>query len=178
MKDINDNLIAAIDIGSSKIVTIIAEVSETSNHISILGYGCAPTQNGIKDGAIQNIEAVVSALQKSTETAEIQATYEISSIPNVYVGISNTSIETINSTGQVGIPGEDKEIRADDINRVIGNAQAVDIPIGTEILHIIPQSFSVNGGDWIKYPLGMVGTRLESRVHIITCSVATSQTVL
>ena len=73
MRDINNNLIAAIDIGSSKIVTIIAEVSETANHINILGYGVAPTQNGIKDGAIQNIESVVSALQKSTETAEIQA---------------------------------------------------------------------------------------------------------
>jgi len=178
VRDINSNLIAAIDIGSSKIVTIIAEVSETANHINILGYGVAPTQNGIKDGAIQNIESVVTALQKSTETAEIQATYEISSIPNVYVGISNTSIETINSTGQVGIPGEDKEIRTEDINRVIENAQAVEIPLGREILHIIPQSFSVNGGDWIKYPLGMVGTRLECRVHIITGSVATSQTVL
>ncbi len=181
MRDMSDNynnLIAAIDIGSSKIVTVIAEVSEDDNNISILGYGCAPTQNGIKDGTIQNIESVVAALQKSSETAEIKATCEIKDIPNVYVGISNTSIETINSTGQVGIPGKDKEIHMEDINRVIENAQAVEIPLGREILHIVSQSFSVNGGDWIKYPLGMVGTRLECRVHIITGSVATSQTVL
>ncbi|MBR3731011.1 MAG: cell division protein FtsA [Spirochaetales bacterium] len=178
MDDIRNNLIAAIDIGSSKIVTIIAEVSDSDDHISILGYGCAPTQNGIKDGTIQNIDAVVAALKKSTETAEIQATYELGSIPNIYVGISNTSIETINSTGQVAIPGDDKEVRIEDINRVIGNAQAVDLRDGREILHILPQCFSVNGGDWIKYPLGMVGARLECRVHIITGSTATSQTVL
>ena len=174
MKNKNDDLIVGIDIGSSKIIVVISEIDDTGN-ISIIGVGKADSKNGIKGGVIINIESVVSAINEALEVAEIQAGREVKS---VFVGFSAGNIETINSKGIVAISGVDKEIREIDINRVIDAAKAVAIPMDKEILHIIPQGFTVDGQAGIKYPIGMVGTRLECQIHILTSPISSIQNVL
>ncbi|HPY88636.1 MAG TPA: cell division protein FtsA [Spirochaetota bacterium] len=170
----DEDLITAIDIGSDKVVVAISEIDDTGS-INVIGIGKSGSKNGIKQGVIVNIESVVSALTEAVEQAEIQAGREISS---VYVGISSANIETINSKGIVAISGVDKEIRENDINRVIEAGKAVAIPMDREILHIIPQAFTVDGQRGIKYPIGMVGTRLECQIHILTCAISSIQNVM
>ena len=170
----DEDLITAIDIGSDKVVVAISEIDDTGS-INVIGIGKSGSKNGIKQGVIVNIESVVSALTEAVEQAEIQAGREISS---VYVGISSANIETINSMGIVAISGVDKEIRENDINRVIEAGKAVAIPMDREILHIIPQAFTVDGQRGIKYPIGMVGTRLECQIHILTCAISSIQNVM
>ncbi|MBP7552474.1 MAG: cell division protein FtsA [Spirochaetes bacterium] len=174
MKYKDEDLITAIDIGSDKVAVVISEIDDTGS-INIIGIGKSDSKNGIKQGVIVNIESVVSAITEAVEQAEIQAGREISS---VYVGISSANIETINSKGIVAISGVDKEIRENDINRVIEAGKAVAIPMDREILHIIPQAFTVDGQHGIKYPIGMVGTRLECQIHILTCAISSIQNVM
>jgi cell division protein FtsA len=174
MKNFYDDLIVGIDIGSSKIVVVIAEIDETGN-VSILGVGKSDSRNSIRSGVIINIDSVVTAINEAVEAAEIQAGREVK---KVYVGFSGSNIETINSKGIVAISGSDKEIRELDIERVIEAAKAVAIPMDKEIIHIIPQGFIVDGQGGIKYPIGMVGTRLECQIHILTSPISSIQNIL
>jgi cell division protein FtsA len=174
MKNIYDDLIVGIDIGSSKIVVVIAEIDE-AGMISIIGVGKSDTRGGIRTGVIINIDSVVTAISEAVEAAEIQAGREIK---RAFVGFSGGNIETINSKGIVAISGNDKEIREIDINRVIEAAKAVAIPMDKEIIHIIPQGFTVDGQTGIRYPIGMVGTRLECQIHILTSPISSIQNVL
>ncbi len=173
MKPRYDDLIVAVDIGSSKIVTVISEINDTGS-TTIIGIGKSKNNDGVKNGVVVNINAVVEALNESISEAEMQAGREIKS---VYVGVSGKDVESINSKGVVAISGHDKEIRKNDVDRVIEAAKAVAIPLDREILHIVPQWFSVDGQDNIKLPIGMVGTRLESQIHIITTSISSIQNV-
>jgi cell division protein FtsA len=174
MKNIIDDLIVGIDIGSSKIVVVIAEI-DGNGSISIIGVGRSETRGGIRAGVIINIDSVVTAINEAIESAEIQAGREIK---NVFVGLSGGNIETINSKGIVAISGTDKEIREIDINRVIEAAKAVAIPMDKEIIHIVPQGFTVDGQSGIRYPIGMVGTRLECQIHILTSPISSIQNIL
>lgn len=169
-----DDLIVGIDIGSNKIVVSISEMDENGN-ITILGFGKAETKNGIKGGIVVNIDSVVNAINSAVEDAEIQAGREIN---GAFVGISGGNIETHNSKGVVAISGPDKEISESDISRVVEAAKAVAIPMDREILHIIPQNFFVDGARNIKYPIGMVGTRLECQVHLLTTPISSIQNVV
>lgn len=173
MKPKNDDLVVAVDIGSSKIVTVISEITE-SGATSVIGIGRSKNNDGVKNGVVVNINSVVESLNEAISEAEMQAGREIRS---VFVGVSGKDVESINSKGVVAISGHDKEIRKNDIDRVIEAAKAVAIPLDRDILHIVPQWFCVDGQENIKYPLGMVGTRLESQIHIITTSVSSIQNV-
>ncbi len=174
MKYKDNDLITAIDIGSSKISVAISEIDESGN-ISIIGIGNSDTKNGMRNGIIINIESVVNAIHEALEKAEIQAGKEIS---QVIVGIAGNNVESINSKGIVAISGNDKEIRDFDIKRVIEAAKAIPIAMDRQILHIIPQNFTVDGQEGIKYPVGMVGTRLECQIHIITTGISSIQNVV
>lgn len=173
MKERSEEIITAIDIGSSKIVTVISEVDENGS-ISVIGIGRSKNNDGVRNGVVININSVVESLGESINEAEMQAGREIRS---VYVGVSGKDVESINSKGVVAIAGSDKEIRDYDVERVIENAKAVPIPLDREILHIIPQGFTVDGQDNIRHPVGMVGTRLESQIHIVTTAVSSIQNV-
>ncbi|HOJ63352.1 MAG TPA: cell division protein FtsA [Spirochaetota bacterium] len=174
MRQKENDLIVAIDIGSSKISVAISEINDTGN-ISIIGIGKSDTKGGMRNGIIINIESVVKAINEAVEQAEIQAGREISS---AIVGVSGNNVESLNSKGIVAISGNDKEIREFDITRVIEAAKAVAIPMDRQILHIIPQNFTVDGQEGIKYPVGMVGTRLECQIHIITTGISSIQNVV
>lgn len=174
MKYKNDDLIVSLDIGSKKIVVVISEIDE-SNNINILGVGQAESKGGIRSGVVVNIESIVNAVNQAIEDAEIQAGREVN---GVFVGISGTNIESINSKGVVAISGPDKEIKENDIARVIEAARAVAIPMDREMLHIIPQGFIVDHQRNVKYPIGMVGTRLECQIHILTIPITTIQNIV
>lgn len=174
MKEKNDNLIVGLDIGSSKVSIAISELDDYGK-IYVLGQGCVETKGGIRSGVIINLESVVNAINQAVEEAEIQAGREIN---GVFVGIAGTHIETINSKGVVAISGSDKEIDENDINRVIEAAKAVAIPMDREVLHIIPQNFTVDGQQNIRFPIGMVGTRLECQIHMLTTPISSIQNVV
>ncbi len=168
------NLIFGIEISSTKIVAVVAEVDE-NNVISLIGVGRANPNNGVRNaGVIVNIDSVSAAINDATLAAEMQAGQ-----PGKYViiGFSSTNVESINSNGIVAISNPDREIKPNDIERVIENAKTIQIPLDREIIHIIPQSFLVDNQDEIKSPIGMVGRRLECKVHIITCPTSSIQNI-
>lgn len=174
MRQRNDNLITTLDIGSGKVIVSISEIDEIGE-ITVLGIGTSEVSGGIKGGVVVNIESTINAINKAVEEAEIQAGREVKGL---FVGISGGNIEAINSKGVVAISGADKEIKENDIERVIEAARAVAVPMDREILHIIPQTFMVDGSKNIKNPMGMVGTRLECQIHMITTPISSIQNIV
>ena len=156
---INGNYIAALDIGTSKVVCLIGSIND-SQSIEIVAMGSYPS-SGLKKGVVVNIDATTDAIQKSIEQAK--NSFE-GKIKNVFVGIAGNHIKSLNSHGIVGI--KDKEVTQLDIEKVIDAAQAVAIPSDQRVLHVLPQEFVIDDQDAIREPLGMSGVRLESHVHL------------
>ncbi len=155
------SVIVALDIGTTKVCTLIAQ--KTSKGIDILGVGSHPS-NGLKKGSVVNIEKTVESISKSIEEAKLMAGIE--DLESATVGIAGNHIFCFNSSGVV--PVKNKEINQSDVDRVIEAAKAVLIPSDREILHVIPQEFKVDNTAGIKNPVGMCGSRLEVNVHIVT----------
>jgi cell division protein FtsA len=165
-----EELIVGLDIGTTKVACLVGEV--TDEGVDIIGVGTQPC-HGLKKGVVVNIDATVSAIEKAVQEAEHMAGVEITS---VYAGIAGSHIKAFHSEGVVAI--RDREVRPGDIERVIEAAKAVSIPQDREILHVVPQEFTVDNQDGIKEPLGMSGVRLEARVHIVTAAVAAAQNIV
>ena len=165
------NLIVGLDIGTSKVVSIVAEVS-ADNEIEIIGLGSCRSR-GLKKGVVVNIESTVQTIQSAIQEAELMAGCNIHS---VFTGIAGNHIRSLNSHGIVAI--RDNEVTAGDIERVIDAARAVAIPADQKILHIIPRDFIIDGQEGIKEPIGMSGVRLEAKVHIVTGSVSAAQNII
>lgn len=160
-----DKIICAIDVGSSKVATLIASLSE-DERINIIGVS-AVSSKGIKKGQVVDIEHAVSAITESVEAAERMAGYSISA---VYVSAGGPQIESVNSHAVVAVAKPDGEINENDVLRVNDAARAITLPASKEILHVIPRSFTVDGQEGISDPIGMTGVRLETNTHIITGS--------
>ena len=165
------NLIVGLDIGTSKIAAIVAEVKPEGG-FEIIGMGSAPSR-GLKKGVVVNIETTVAAIQRALEEAELMADCKIS---EVYTGIAGSHIKSFNSQGMVAI--KDKEVSQMDIDRVIETAKAVQIPNDQQILHILNQEFIIDGQEDVREPLGMSGVRLEVKVHIVTGAVSAAQNIV
>ena len=163
-------LIVGLDIGTSKVVAIVGEIS-LDGDIEIVGIGSSPSK-GMKKGVVVNIESTVQSIQRAAEEAELMAGCQIHS---VYVGIAGSHIRSLNSHGIVAI--KDKEVYRADLERVIDAAQAVAIPADQKILHILPQEYVIDDQGGIKEPLGMSGVRLEAKVHLVTCAVNAAQNI-
>jgi cell division protein FtsA len=170
-KNSDKNLIVGLDIGTSKVATIVGEINEDDG-IEIIGVGSHQSR-GLKKGVVVNLESTVGSIQRSIEGAELMAGCQISS---VYVGIAGSHISSLNSSGVVAI--RDNEVQPSDIYRVIDSARAVAIPADQKILHIMPQEFTIDGQEGIKEPVGMAGTRLEARVHIVTGAESAAQNII
>ena len=155
------NIIAALDVGTSKIVTLVAEISEDRS-IDIIGYGICESK-GLKRGIVVDIEATVESIKKSIGEAERTSGYNILSL---VTGIAGNHIRSISSTGTV--PITNNEVTQDDLDAVLESASAITIPGDQKILHRIPQEYIIDKQDGIRVPIGMSGIRLESRVHIVT----------
>jgi cell division protein FtsA len=165
------DLIVGLDIGTSKIVALVADVPPEGG-INILGLGSAPSR-GLKKGVVVNIEATVSAIQRALEDAELMANCKIG---QVYTGIAGSHIRSINSHGMV--PIRDREVTQNDIDRVIETARAVNISTDQQIVHVLPQEFIIDGQEGVREPLGMSGVRLEVKVHIVTGAVSAAQNIV
>jgi cell division protein FtsA len=165
------NLLVALDIGTSKIVTLVAEVTPEDT-LNLIGMGSHPSR-GLKKGVVVNIESTVNAIQRSLEEAELMADAKIR---EVITGIAGSHIKSFNSHGMVAI--KDKEVSQYDIDRVIETARAVNIPMEQQVLHILEQEFIIDGQGGVRQPLGMSGMRLEVKVHIVTGAVSAAQNIM
>jgi len=169
-----DKIITGIDIGSTKITTTVASVSE--NKVSIIGVSGAITSKGINKGNVIDIDSAVEAISASIDKAERMAGVSISS---AFVTINGSHIENLNSHGVVAVsPTQTSEISKEDVARVIEAAQAVSIPSTREIIHVIPRDFSVDSQEGIKDPVGMSGVRLEVETNIIHGSATAMKNII
>lgn len=157
---------AGIDIGSSKISTVIAQISSEEGKINIIGVSSVPS-SGIRKGQIVNIDEASKAIVQSVEAAERMAGYSIS---HCVISVGGAHIASQNSHGIVAVGDPEGEITKEDVRRVIEAARAVSIPSSREILHVIPRSYTVDSQDGVADPIGMSGVRLEVETHIITGS--------
>ena len=165
------DLIVGLDIGTSKVVAIVADVA-TEGKVEIIGLGTHPSR-GLKKGVVVNIESTVQSIQRAIEEAELMAGCQIHS---VYAGIAGSHIRSFNSNGIV--PIRDSEVSQADVDRVIDAARAVAVPADQKILHVLPQEFIIDGQEGIREPVGMSGVRLEARVHLVTGAVSAAQNII
>jgi cell division protein FtsA len=165
-----NNMIVALDIGTSKVVALVAEV-DPDGTIRVVGIGSHPSR-GMKKGVVVNIESTVVSIQRAVEEAELMAGCKIHSVT---VGISGNHINSLNSHGIVAI--HDREVIEQDLDRVIDAARAVAIPADHKILHILPQEYVIDNEEGIREPLGMSGVRLEAKVHLVTCASNAAQNI-
>ena len=156
--------ISSIDIGSDKIVALIAEIDE--DILKIIGIG-QHSSSGVNKGQIVNIDKTTNEIRESIKNATLMAGIKF---PPVFVGIGGGHIETISSKGMVAVSRIGTQIGRDDVNRVIEQAKAIAIPSDREISHIIPQEFIVNSETKTNDPVGMTGIRLEAEIKIVTTS--------
>lgn len=164
-------LVVGLDIGTSKVVAVVAEITE-SGGVEIVGIGSHPSR-GLKKGVVVNIESTVQSVQRAIEEAELMAGCQIHS---VYAGIAGSHIRSFNSHGIVPIR-DSSEVSQSDVERVIDAARAVAVPADQKILHVLQQEFIIDGQEGIKEPIGMSGVRLEARVHLVTGAVSAVQNV-
>lgn len=162
----HSKIISGIDIGTSKITTIIGQYFEPEDKINVVAVSSVPAL-GFRKGQIINLEQASKTITQSVESAERMAGFQINS---ACVSIAAAHIESVNSQGVVAVSGPNGEIDSVDIERVVEAAKAVTLPSGKEIIHIIPRKYTVDGQEGIVDPIGMNGVRLEVEAHIITAS--------
>ena len=162
-----------IDIGSSKVGVLIGHGDEQGG-LEVVGRGMAPNR-GTRKGNIVNVEATVEALKAASEEAEVMAGVEIS---RAYVGVAGADVHSVNSRGMVTVSRKDREITPADVRRVLEAAKSAALPSDREILHAVPQEFLVDEQGGIADPVGMLGSRLEVTVHLVTGNLTRSKTLL
>ena len=164
--------ITGLDIGTTKIGVIIAEVNGGTEP-TIVGVG-TNRSDGLRRGVVVNLDKTIRSIQAAVEEAERMAGVQVN---EVYAGIAGDHIRSINGRGVVAVAGPHNEITKGDIRRVIDAAKAVALPIDREILHILPQEFTVDDEHGIKDPVGMSGVRLEAEAHIVTGAITSAQNI-
>ena len=167
----NKELIVGLDIGTSKVVAVVAEVN-AEGRLVVLALASQESK-GLKKGVVVNIEETVATISRVVQDIELMADCKVK---DVYTGIAGSHIRSFNSTGMVAI--KDKEVTAADIDRVIETARAMPIPTDQQTLHILTQEFVIDGQDGIRELIGMSGFKLEVSVHIVTGSVAAVQNII
>ncbi|HEY7203549.1 MAG TPA: cell division protein FtsA, partial [Methylomirabilota bacterium] len=156
-------VIAGLDVGTTKICCVIADWSPVGN-LDIIGVGVSPSR-GLRKGVVVNIDSTVESIKHAVAEAEEMAGVEIGS---VIAGVAGGHIRGMNSRGVVAVSGKHREVSQADIDRALDAARAVNLPQDREIIHVLPQSFLVDDQDGVKEPLGMSGVRLEVEVHLVT----------
>ncbi|MFZ9550670.1 MAG: cell division protein FtsA [Hylemonella sp.] len=164
------DLIVGLDIGTAKVMVVVAEVLP-DGELKLAGLGVAPG-NGLKRGVVVNIDATVQSIQLALKEAEFMADCKIT---RVYTGITGSHIRGLNSSGMVAV--KDKEVSAADVARVVETAKAINIPSDQRLLLVEPQEFIIDGQD-VREPIGMSGIRLEARVHIVTGAQSAAENII
>lgn len=165
------NLIVGLDIGTSKIVAIVAELLPEGT-LKVIGLG-HHISRGLKKGVVVNIDSTMQAIQRAIEEAELMADCKINT---VFTGIAGSHVKSLNSHGMVKI--KDAEVSQMDVDRVVETARAIALPADQQILHILTQEFIIDGQEDVREPLGMSGMKLEVKVHIVTGAVAAAQNIV
>ena len=165
------NLVVALDVGTSKIVVIVAEIQE-DDVLKIIGLG-QHLSKGLKKGVVINIDTTIQAIQRAIEEAELMADCKIK---DVYTGIAGSHIKSLNSHGMVKV--RDSEVSQMDVDRVLETAQAITLPPDQQVLHVLTQEYILDDQREIKEPLGMSGMRLEVKVHIVSGAIAAAQNII
>ena len=165
-----DNIVAGLDIGTTKTCVIVGEITNTG--IDIIGIGTHPS-SGLRKGVVVNIDSTVDSIKKAVEEAELMSGCEIRS---VFAGIAGSHIKGLNSYGIVAVKGG--EVDEYDVKRALEAAKAVAIPLDRKIIHILPQYYMVDDQDGVKEPIGMSGVRLEAKVHVVTGMVTSVQNII
>jgi cell division protein FtsA len=180
VKRVKDDPIVGLDVGTTKICAVIAEprgdggASPEGRALEVIGVGTAPSR-GLRRGVVVNIESTVEAIKQAVAEAEQMAGVEVA---GVYAGVAGGHIKSLNSRGVVAVSGKDREVSALDVERVIEAARAISLPQDREIIHVLPQTFTVDDGDGVREPVGMSGVRLEVEVHVVTGLVTAVQNVV
>ena len=170
-KNNGNEIIAALDIGTSKILALVAEINEQGK-LKIIGYGTEPS-SGLKKGVVVNIEATVNSIDQAIREAEKIAGCEINT---VFAGIAGSHIRSFDGHGIVRI--NEGEVSQEDIDGVIDASQAMSIPSDQRILHVLPKDFVIDGQEGVREPIGMSGVRLEADVHIVTVARSAEQNII
>jgi cell division protein FtsA len=165
------NILAGLDVGTSKVCALIAEAAE-SGEVALLGYGVAPS-TGLRKGVVVNIEATVESIKSAVGEAEKSSGLKMGS---AVVGVAGAHVRGFNSHGIVAVRGG--EVAGRDVERVIEAARAVAIPLDRQILHILPQRFSIDDQEGVREPVGMAGVRLEAHIHIVTAAQSYGQNLV
>ncbi len=170
-KRTDEELVVGLDIGTSKVLALVGEVSGDGT-VRTIGVGQAPSR-GLRRGVVVNIDSTVEGIRRAIEEAELMAGCQIHS---VCAGIAGTHISSFNSHGMIAI--KDKEVATNDVSRVIEAARAIAVPNEQKILHVLPQEYIIDRQEGIREPLGMSGVRLEARVHVVLGAVSAQQNIL
>jgi cell division protein FtsA len=168
------DIVVGLDIGTTKICILVAEVISDSGQVNIIGVGVSPS-TGIQKGVVTDIARTVHAISDATEKAQRMSGAEIRS---AIVGVTGEHISSINSRGVVAITHHERKVTDDDVARVVENSKIIVLPGDREIIHAIPRGFSLDGQNGIRSPVGMSGTRLEVETHIVTGATSFLQNVI
>ncbi|KAA3635060.1 MAG: cell division protein FtsA [Calditrichaeota bacterium] len=168
-----ENIIAALDIGTTKIVCLVAEMDQDGG-IYIIGHGMTQSE-GLRRGIVVDMEKTIKSIRKAVDDAQMISGTEID---RVTVGIAGEHIRSINSNGVVAVSRSDNEISGLDVEKAISAAKAIAIPVDRDIVHVIPQEYSVDDTEGIKDPVGMSGVRLEVEAHIVTASITSAKNIM
>ncbi len=166
------NILASIDVGTTKICTILADVSDAAPRI--VGVGISPSK-GLHKGLVVNINEAKESIRDSVRKAEQTSNYRVES---AYVGVTGRHVSSNNNHGVVAITRNDRVVRPDDLKRVLTTAQSIKTPADRKLLHIIPRHYAVDGQAGIKNPVGMHGFRLDVETHVITAAVTSVQNLV
>lgn len=158
-----ERIIVGIDVGSSKIATLIASYSKDDS-LTVIGVSTIPAR-GLRKGQVVDIDEAVKSIGEGVEAAERMAGVSVSS---AFIVVGGSHISSVNSRGVVAVAGGENEISEEDVKRVTEAARAISIPSSREIIHVIPRDFIVDSQEGIKDPVGMTGIRLEVETHIVT----------
>ncbi len=167
-------IITAVDVGSSKVISLVGEATAAPGEFSVIGVGMAPAR-GMKRGQIINVAEATAAIRESLDGAERSSALKINS---AIVGISGSHISSQNSHGAVAISRGEQGVNLNDINHSLESAQAISAPNNREIIHVIPRHFKVDEQDGVRNPIGMLGFRLEVQAHIVTGSTTSIQNLI
>ena len=165
--------ISAIDVGTTKICTLIAEVDD-AGRMRVAGVGVVPSK-GMHKGMVVNINEAKETIRESIKKAEQSSGYRIDS---AYIGVTGRNVSGQNNRGVIAVTRNDRLVRPDDLRRVLQNAQSVKMPSDQKLLHIIPRSYAVDGQDGVQNPVGMHGFKLDAETHVITAGVSSVQNLV
>ena len=167
----DNEIIAGLDLGTTKVCAIVAEVTEDG--LDIIGVGSEPSK-GLRKGVVVNIESTVQSIKSAIEQAETMAGCQIRT---VYAGVAGSHVRGENKHGVAAIPNR-REVEDEDVERVLDQVKAFVLPADRQVLHVLPQEYIVDHQDGIREPIGMSGVRLEARAHVVTASTASIQNII